>query len=207
MKTICIILLFLSNSKMMAQSTFQGEFYFRRQEMVAGFKFSADGRFDFFYSYGASDRNATGTFTIEGDTLKLKSDKEVGNDFTVDTQSKVDSGYVIKCHAPNQHLLPYMQCIAFVGDKPEVFEANNEGVIHIDLPHCDKIYVSHSIFVDVPTLIKDEKNENNRFSCTIKPIIQQVSFKGIDFKIVDDKTITCFTNYFMPVADIEFIKN
>jgi hypothetical protein len=31
--------------------------------------------------YGSVDRNAAGSFTIEGDTLKLKSDKEPGKLF------------------------------------------------------------------------------------------------------------------------------
>ncbi len=191
----------------MAQSSFQGEYHFRRQEMVAAFNFSADGRFEFFYSYGAADRNATGTFTVEDDTLKLKSDKVAGNDFTIEAQSKEDSGYVITCHAPNKHLLPYMQCIVFVGDKTDVFEANNDGIIAINLPHCDKMYLKNAIFPDIPTLIKDENNANNRFSVTLQPSVQQVSFKGIDFKIIDENTISCFTNYFMHVADIAFIKN
>jgi hypothetical protein len=56
----------------MAQTpNIEGEYYFRRQEMIAVFKFSVTGKFDFFHSYGAIDRNASGTFTIDGDTLKL----------------------------------------------------------------------------------------------------------------------------------------
>jgi hypothetical protein len=30
-------------------------------DMAAGFKFTPDGHFQFFYIYGVSDRNATGT--------------------------------------------------------------------------------------------------------------------------------------------------
>ena len=58
----------------MAQTPVLGEYYFRRQEMVADFNFSADGKFQFFYSYGTVDRNATGTFSVHGDILHLKSD-------------------------------------------------------------------------------------------------------------------------------------
>ncbi len=190
----------------MAQHPIQGEYYFRRQEMVAGFNFSADGTFEFFYSYGASDRNATGSFSVKGDTIQLKSDKEAGHDFTIDKQSNKGSGYKIMCHAPNPQLLLYMQCIAFVGDKNLSFDANNDGIIIIDLPHCDKIYAKHTIFNDIPTLIKDEKNKNNIFEITIQSSVQQLSFKGIDFLILDDHTITCLPNYFMPIEDIRFIK-
>lgn len=191
----------------MAQTAFQGEFYFRKQEMVAGFKFTADGTFEFFYSYGAVDRNAKGSFTIEGDILKLKSDKAPGNDFAIDKQFHEGSGYVITCQAPNKQLLPYMQCIAFAGDKKEAYESNNEGVIHIDKDHVDKIYVKHSLFPDIPTLIKEEANANNRFVVTLLPSVQQLSFKGIDFKIVDANTISCLPNYFMPFEGIQFTKN
>lgn len=92
----------------MAQPKIQGEYVFRRQEMVSAFNFTEDGKFQFFYSYGAADRNASGSFTIEGDTLKLKSDKAPGRDFIIEQQSKSGSGYQIICKAPNPHLfLPW----------------------------------------------------------------------------------------------------
>ena len=65
----------------MAQSPVTGEYEFHRQEMVAGFNFSTDWKFEFFYSYGVVDRSATGSFSISGDTLYLKSDKAGGKDF------------------------------------------------------------------------------------------------------------------------------
>lgn len=79
--------------------------------MVAGFNFSADGKFQFFYSYGALDRNATGTFFVEGDTLKIKSDKELGKDFTIINQSKQAKGYILIFDDPNKYLLKDILCI------------------------------------------------------------------------------------------------
>lgn len=67
-----LIPFFIFQIKLMAQTGIQGEYAFRRQEMVAAFNFTSDGRFEFFYSYGAADRSATGSFTVDGDTLKLK---------------------------------------------------------------------------------------------------------------------------------------
>lgn len=190
----------------MAQTIIQGEYYFRKHEMVAGFNFSDKGTFEFFYSYGSSDRNATGSFSIIGDTLKLKSDKEAGHDFTIEKQSHKGLGYKIKCHSPNPHLLRYMQCIAVVGNQNYTFEADNEGIVNINLAHCDQIYAKNTIFNDIPTLIKDENNINNIIEIRIQASVQQVSFKGIDFLILDDRTISCLPNYFMPIEDILFIK-
>ena len=64
----------------MSQTKLQGEYFFRKTEMVAGFNFSAAGTFQFFYSYGAVDRSAAGTFMVEGNTIKLQSSKEPGKD-------------------------------------------------------------------------------------------------------------------------------
>jgi hypothetical protein len=73
----------------LAQSSLQGEYYFNRQELVAGFNFTKDGQFQFFYSYGAVDRNATGIYAVDGDQVILYSNKEPGKDFTVSKQNKI----------------------------------------------------------------------------------------------------------------------
>ena len=81
-----------------------------------------------------------------------------------------------------------------------------EGKIHIDLAHCDSIYVQHLLYPDIATLVKDAANENNSFTLTLNDTMEQVSFKGIDLTIADDKTISCIHNYFLPMKDIKFVK-
>ena len=72
--------------------------------MAGGFKFDSIGHFEFFYSYGAADRTAGGTYTTDANRVLLKSSKEPGKDFTVTKQSSQASGYSIKLSAPNQYL-------------------------------------------------------------------------------------------------------
>jgi len=189
-----------------SQTIVQGEYYFRRTEMVAGFNFSKDGKFQFVYSYGAVDRSATGSFSVERDMLKLKSDKEPGKDFTVTSQSRQANGYSITFKHANKYLLKNILCIFITdGEQQEAFSDNN-GEIHVDLVHCDTIYVQHSLYPDIATLVKDKKNDNNKFTLTLNPSLEQVSFKGIDFKIVSDSMLTCLSNYFIEMPDIKFIK-
>jgi hypothetical protein len=173
--------------------------------MAAGFKFTPDGRFEFFYMYGVSDRQATGTYTIEGDTVKLHSDKEPGKDFTIDNQQKKGKGYTIEVKAPNPQLLNNVTCFYFIGEEQHVAESNSQGIIHLDVPSVDTLYVRHEYFVDIPTLIKDKDNPNNHFVVTMLPTLAQVSFKGIDLFIKED-TLTCHPNYFMPFERIAFVK-
>lgn len=88
----------------------QGEYYFRQTEMVAGFKFSVDENFQFFFSYGAVDRHAAGTFSVEGNLVKLKSDKEPGRDFTVNREFRQGEGYHLVFTDSNSMLIQHIRC-------------------------------------------------------------------------------------------------
>jgi hypothetical protein len=204
-KSIFFLLLFI-NLQSMSQKKIQGEYYFRKMEMASGFNFTTDGKFEFFFSYGAVDRSATGTFSVEGDTLKLKSDKEPGKDFTVTSQSKQPKGYQLKFNNDNKYLVQNILCV-FIAEvsKQEAYTDSN-GEVSVDLAHCDTIYVQHTLFPDIVTLIKDKTDDNNRFILSLNPSLEQVSFKGINFKIENDKTFTCTPNYFLDIPDIKYIK-
>ena len=204
--TIILFTLIILNIQGMTQSRVQGEYMFNRQEMVAGFDFSADGKFKFFHSYGAVDRTATGTFTVKGDTLILKSNKEAGHDFTVKSQLKEGKGYTVKVEDANKYFLAHIRCSFFIGSERHDEITDAKGEIKVDFAHVDKIYVQHLLFPDIVTLVKDEHNINNSFVLTLNPSLGEISFKGIDFKIIDHGTISCIPNYFMMLEDIKFKK-
>jgi len=206
MKRVIILLLLFINFKVRSQHKVEGEYLFSRHEMIAGFNFSVDGKFQFFYSYGAVDRTATGNFSIRGDTLKLKSNKEPGKDFTITAQNRQATGYTVTFDDPNNYLLKGIRCIFIVNGKAQEVFSDEQGVAQLNIPHCDTMYVQHPLFPDIVTLIKDKKNDNNRFKLVLNPSLQQVSFKGIDFIIVSDRIITCLPNYLLDITDIEFVK-
>ncbi len=190
----------------MAQTILEGEYNFHRQEMVAGFKFSANGKFDFYYSYGAVDRIASGTYTIEGKTVKLKSNKEAGKDFTVIHQSKTGDGYTITFEDENKYFTNNIRCSFFVGDKRYDEYTNDKGIVKVDYKHCDSIFAFHQLFPDFATKIKDKTNESNSFTLTLNPSLAEVSFKGIELTVEDDTTLSCMHNYLIPLEDIRFEK-
>ncbi|MEO6546644.1 MAG: hypothetical protein ABIN94_01540 [Ferruginibacter sp.] len=190
----------------MSQTKVQGEYIFSQREMVAGFTFTEDGKFDFFFSYGAVDRTASGTFTIDKKMIKLQSEKIAGKDFNVISQSKSGTGYSLKFEDPNPVFLDGIRCTFFIGGVTHEEFTDQSGIVNVPYPHCDSIFVLHTLFPDFSTLIKDNKNESNHFVLALNPSLAQVSFKGIDFTIDDDKTISCMHNYFMPIEDIRFKK-
>jgi hypothetical protein len=190
----------------MSQTKIEGEYFFRKTEMVAGFNFTAAGTFQFFFSYGAVDRSATGSFTVEGNVVKLKSDKEPGKDFTVTSQSKEATGYTIRFNHPNKYLLNHILCIFFIDGKKQEALTDSNGQVHVDLAHCDSIYTQHLLFPDIVTLIKDAGNQNNSFTCTLNPSLEQVSFKSIDLTIEKDGALSWLPNYFLEMPDVKFNK-
>lgn len=191
----------------MLQTSLQGEYFFRKTEMVAGFYFSAEATFQFFFSYGAVDRRATGTFTIEGNLVKLKSNKEPGKDFTITEQSKSDGGYSIRFSHPNAYLCEHIRCLFFTGDTPTEAFSDRNGMVQIDLANCDRIYAQHLLYPDIATAIKDVGNSNNRFICSLNPSLEQLSFTGIDLTIKDDGSLSWLPNYFLAMPGVSFTKD
>ena len=82
----------------MAQKTLSGVYRLQNaREMAAAFEFTDDGKFQFYFVYGAADRFANGTYSIEGNTLKLISNKRPGTDFTVLRETKTGQGVKKQC--------------------------------------------------------------------------------------------------------------
>lgn len=189
----------------MTDSSFPGTYHFQKQELVAAFRFQENGHFDFFYSYGAADRSATGTYTIEGDLVKLKSDKEPGNDFTILKKEKRGAGIAIKISDPNPYLAGYVHAIYFVDGSQQLAECNSRQEIIIPDPAVEKIYLQHQLFPDIPSLIRDEAEDADYFEVALCRSLEQVSFKGIDLTITGEG-LTCLPNYLLPATGCLFRK-
>jgi len=205
--SVIIFLVSIFTQDFMHAQTFSGEYYLTSvPEMAAGFKFTTDGMFAFYYVYGSVDRTAQGTFTVDGNTIRLQSDKKPGKDFDIMKESRKGSGVTIHIINENPILASNVRCLYFVDDEQHEAFADEKGSIHIDSPNCGKVYLQHGIFPDIATLIRDENNKNNDFEIALNADIQKVSFKGIDF-VIGDNTLTCLPNYFMPMDHIVFEKS
>jgi hypothetical protein len=182
----------------------QGEYYFRKTEMVSGFMFLPEGRFQFFFSYGAVDRTAAGTYSIDGNLLRLKSDKEPGKDFTVTRQYKSAEGFSLKFFHTQRYLTENIRCVFQAGEQKTEVITDSHGLVITALNQCDHIFVQHLLYPDIFTQVKDPANSNNHFELSLETSLEQLSFKGIDFTIEADGSLTCHPNYFMPFTGIRY---
>lgn len=201
-----LIILINMNSELHSQKTLSGVYSLRGiHEMAAAFEFNKEGNFRFYYAYGAVDRNAEGTYTVEGTKIVLKSNKEAGKDFTIKSQTQKSKNYRIQVIAPNPYLLQHVRAACFIGKEQTEYFSDKSGLIEIDNPVIDSIFLQHGLYPDIFTKIKDAANTNTIFEVELNPSLVQVSFKGIDLEIESD-ALHCLPNYFLPFENIRFVK-
>ena len=80
------------------------------REMATGFLLKPDNSFQFFLTYGALDRYATGQWRREGDTVFFNSGEWSGADFTIVQSEKGDEedGIMVRLDPPNPMLAAYL---------------------------------------------------------------------------------------------------
>ena len=201
-----IPILLLTHLCPMLSQTLKGEYRLQGiQDAASAFNFTKDGRFEFFFIYGAVDRSATGTYAIEGNTLTLKSDKQPGKDFPIKLEKKQGKGYTIIIKHNNPYLIQNIACIYYLDGKENVAFSNSQGEIHIDEKHIDTLSLVHELFPDVPSTIKNESNSNNYFEVELSPSLGEVTFQGITFTVQQD-SITCEPNEVLPFQKVVFAK-
>jgi hypothetical protein len=158
-------------------------------EMVAAFEFKQDS-FRFYFIYGAVDRSAGGSFTIQNGNIILHAAKIPGKDFTIVRQEKRGDGTSIKISDPNTALLRNIVGFFIKGIEQDQQFSDDQGMIHSKMENCDTIFVMHSLFPDAPTLIKSKvADKNNYFELTLNPSLAELSFK--DFILtIDSEELT-----------------
>jgi len=157
--------------------------------MVAAFEFKQDS-FRFYFIYGAVDRSASGSFTIQNGNVILHSAKIPGKDFTIVHEQISGDGSSIKISNRNTALLRNIVGFFKKGIELDQQFSDEQGMIHSKLGNCDTIFVIHSLFPDVPTLIKSNAgNKNNYFELSLNPSLAELSFT--DFTLhIDGEDLT-----------------
>lgn len=159
-------------------------------EMVAEFHFTAAGHFEFGFAYGAVDREAQGSYTIEKDRIILHSDKIPGKDFAVNHAEHKGEGFTVQISNPNPWFLQNVVCIFKKGDQSDRQMSDDNGLIHSAMAECDSIFVGHTLFPDVMTVIKDPHDAvNNYFELSLNPSLVYLTFKGISPRLDKGKII------------------
>ena len=178
------VLIFLSSLLlafyMHAQTAFSpwGEYYLRGEmEMAGGFKLDSSGRFQFFFSYGALDRQASGSWQKEGDRLILNSEPKGVQDFLLaGSKTNPDKQVTILITDAPQQILPYV--IAMVRSKGKEYSAasNDKGQIVLPAEQADSIVLQFQWCPEKASRFAIADPAHNHFTFKMLPTITDVVF-------------------------------
>ena len=179
-------------------------------EMASGFKFNNDNTFQFFYIYGASDRQAHGTYITEGSRIILKGSKSAGNDFSLIQKQNNKSGNIItvKITDKNVLLMKNVVCYFLNGKDTDIAETNSEGIAGTEMTDCNQIQLIHSFFPDLPSIIEVDTNEFNYFEFSLNPSLAEVVFDNyaLEQDETDNGILYCRNKYLFPGEKVKFVK-
>jgi hypothetical protein len=183
--SIILFLLMMQNNAFSQGSLDAVYQLYGKMEMASAFKFNPDNTFEFFYSYGAVDRQAAGTYKLDGNNIILTSDKAAGQDFHIIKESRGKNPQ-IKVSAQQEWFASNVVCRFIKGDMEEYVQTDNSGVAESTYTDCDVIMVLHGLYPDEWTLIKSKENQNQFFEIGLNPSLEKVSFKGVIPTIAND---------------------
>jgi hypothetical protein len=178
-------------------------------EMASGFKFSSDSTFQFFYIYGASDRQANGTYRTEGNNIILSGTKTAGKDFSLIQKKNSGNGITVSITDKNKLLMQSVVCLFSNGKDTVIAETNSDGIAVTEMPDCKEIQLIHNYFPDSPTVLEVNLNEGNFFEFSLNPSLAEVVFENyiMEQDANDPDVLYCSNKYLFPGDKVKFAKN
>lgn len=174
-----LFLFIIIHTKLMAQTTkptVVGEYYLQGvMEVGSGFKFNADHSFEFFFSYGAMDREAKGTWEQHGDSIILNNAKKPPLDFKLVQSKKTNNGHItIQIKDQNEQLLRNVFARLNCADSIYEDESNKQGLIVFNKCKAQQLSLIHEFWPDRFSVFN--MDDADYFEFTIEPWIVDVAF-------------------------------
>jgi hypothetical protein len=178
--------LILTTVTMEAQTTtgtVTGEYYLQGvMETASGFRLNADGTFNFFFSYGAMDREGEGHWKQQDSTIIFNSTQKSGHDYSLLQSKKQNgSGVMVKISHANSMFKKMVHAIIISGNTEERAGANEEGIIVFHSPVADSISLLFELAPEKKFVFAVKDITHNYFEFAFDPNIMEVLFN--DFKL------------------------
>ena len=187
------------NEKSVAQAPVTGEYYLRGvTEVGSGFLLKPDSTFQFFFSYGALDREGSGTYQLKEKEIIFNSRKRPDHDFALIKSKKTNDNFVtVRIIDSNSLLLRYVYAKMEFADTSVEEMTNNDGEVQFPKKEIKRLSL---IFQFCPEKISQFNldNEHNYFEFRFEPWLAEyffsdfhLRFEGKDMKgkhpLLDEK--------------------
>jgi len=168
-----------------------GEYYLQGvMETASGFRLNADGTFNFFFSYGALDREGEGNWKQQGNTVIFNSTQKAGHEYSlVQSKKQQGDGIMITITHANSMFKKMLHAIVVAGGKEEQASANEEGVIVFHTTTADSIILLFELAPEKKFIFPVKDTTHNYFEFAFDPNIMEVLFNDFTLQL----TATGFT--------------
>jgi hypothetical protein len=172
------------NEKTIAQPSVAGEYYLRGvTEVGSGFLLKPDSTFQFFFSYGALDREGSGTWQLKEKEIIFNSKERPDHDFALIESKKTSDNFItVRITDSNSLLLRYVYAKMEFRDSTIEKVTNNEGEIQFPKKEIKKLSL---IFQFCPEKVSvfNPGNEYNYFEFRFEPWLAEYFFSDFHLRL------------------------
>lgn len=149
-------------------------------EMVSILRLNADSTFQFYFAYGAADREGSGTWILQDSTVILNSKHRPPKDFKLIKSSITnEKDFTIRFADINPSFFPFLECQLKTNDKLLELKPGSDGIITAPPGDYTSIGFIFVLCGDRPSWFTDLKKGHNSFTIGIEPWICEVFFNNI----------------------------
>lgn len=165
-----------------------GEYYLTGvMETGSGFKLNDDHTFQFFFTYGALDRAAEGTWSATGDSIVLNSRKKPLHDYAL-VSSKQTKDNSISIHIPgSRDIGRYLHCIIKGGGQEQEASFETNETASFKPQPIDSIELLFEFCPEKTSLFKIETKDHNYFEFKFEPWFMDLFFEDFRLKAAPDR--------------------
>ncbi|MBC7850694.1 MAG: hypothetical protein H7Y31_13215 [Chitinophagaceae bacterium] len=187
--TISILLMSLLMQAQAKTKSPIGEYYLQGvMETASGFKFNQDSTFQFFFSYGALDREGQGVWKMNGDRILLNTPTKPEHDYVLVKSEKRDiPGITVKISGSSINFLQHVFAILKTGDKAEDVQANSNGIMQFTATTADSIELLFEFCPEKSSVFNLKGSSHNFFEFHFEPSIMDVVFNEFSLHLGNDE--------------------
>ena len=169
----------------MMADTSAGEYYLTGvREMASGFLVKPDNTFQFFFAYGALDRQGAGKWRVEGDSIFFTTEKWQGKDFSFGTSKKTSENFInISINHTNPMLLSHIWCSLQNGEKGTWQQFDQRGTIQFPIQQVTTIALQFEFCPERFTVIPIAEKEHNDFVFQVEPSLVEIYLNNFSLQI------------------------
>ena len=162
-----------------------GEYELRGvHEMASIIRLNADSSFDFFFSYGALDREGKGRWHEGNGTVELQSRSAPGHGFTLEkSQHASASCFHISVQEKNSNLFAYLYCTLHTPSGEITRKLDSHGSLYVDAAGVSSITMVFELCPDNPSSFPIIDPTLNELVFTMNPSLFEVYFNHLVLKV------------------------